>query len=71
LQKLVIIRGPSGSGKTTIANSLIAKLGHGYLLDLDEVREDVFQAYLKCSMKYENVVGEMFLGNSHTTDPED
>ena len=69
--KLVIIRGPPGIGKTTIANVLIAKLDKGYLLKLDETRTDLFQAYLTCAMKYENVIGEMFFGNSHTTNPSE
>ena len=50
-----MIRGPTGVGKTTIANALIAKLGQGYLLKLDESSTDIFQAYLTCSMKCENV----------------
>jgi deoxyadenosine/deoxycytidine kinase len=69
MRKLIIIRGPPGVGKTTIANVLIAKLEKGYLLRLDEIRNDLFQSYLDCSVKYENVVGEMFFGNSHTTNP--
>lgn len=69
MRKLIVIRGPTGVGKTTIANALIAKLGQGYLLKLDESSTDIFQAYLTCSMKYENVVAELFFGNSHTTDP--
>ena len=69
--KLIIIRGPPGIGKTTIANALISKLDKGYLLRLDETRTDLFQAYLICAMKYENVIGEMFFGNSHTTNPSE
>ncbi|MGA8844301.1 MAG: hypothetical protein WB511_12020 [Nitrososphaeraceae archaeon] len=69
MRKLIVIRGPTGVGKTTIANALIAKLGQGYLLKLDEISADIFQAYLTCSMKCENVVAELFFGNSHTTDP--
>jgi len=69
--KLIIIRGPPGIGKTTIANTLIAKLDKAFLLRLDETRIDLFQAYLTCAMKYENVIGEMFFGNSHTTNPSD
>ena len=69
--KFIIIRGPTGVGKTTIANALIAKLGQGYLLTLDEIRSDLFQAYLTCAMKYENIMGEMFFGNSHTTNPSE
>ena len=71
MRKLIIIRGPPGIGKTTIANALIAKLDKGYLLRLDETRTDLFQAYLTCAMKYENVIGEMFFGNSHTTNPSE
>lgn len=69
--KLIIIRGPPGIGKTTIANTLIAKLDNAFLLRLDEIRIDLFQAYLTCAMKYENVIGEMFFGNSHTTNPSE
>jgi hypothetical protein len=69
--KFIIIRGPTGVGKTTVANALIAKLGEGYLLSLDEIKSDLFQAYLTCAMKYENIVGEMFFGNSHTTNPSE
>ena len=71
MRKLIIIRGPPGIGKTTIANALIAKLDKGYLLRLDETRTDLFQSYLTCALKYENVVGEMFFGNSHTTNPSE
>jgi len=71
LRKLIIIRGPTGIGKTTIANALINKLGHTYLLKLDETRPDLFRSYLECSIKYENVVGEMFFGDSHTTNPSE
>jgi len=69
--KFIIIRGPTGVGKTTIANAIIAKWGEGYLLSLDEIKSDLFQAYLTCAMKYENIVGEMFFGNSHTTNPSE
>lgn len=68
--KFIIIRGPTGVGKTTVANAIIAKWGEGYLLSLDEIKSDLFQAYLTCAMKYENIVGEMF-GNSHTTNPSE
>ena len=71
MRKLIITRGPPGIGKTTIANALIAKLDKGYLLRLDETRTDLFQSYLTCALKYENVVGEMFFGNSHTTNPSE
>ena len=64
--KFIIIRGPTGVGKTTFANALIAKLGQGYLLTLDEIRSDLFQAYLTCAMEYENIVGEMFFGFART-----
>ena len=46
MRKFIVIRGPTGVGKTTIANALIAKLGQGYLLKLDESNTDIFQAYL-------------------------
>ena len=59
--KFIIIRGPTGVGKTTVANAIIAKWGEGYLLGLDEIKSDLFQTYLTCAMKYENIVGEMFL----------
>lgn len=71
MSKFIIIRGPTGVGKTTVANALIAKLGEGYLLSLDEIKSDLFQANLTCAMKYENIVGEMFFGNSHTTNPSE
>ena len=69
--KFIIIRGPTGVGKTTVANAIIAKWGEGYLLGLDEIKSDLFQTYLTCAMKYENIVGEMFFGNSHTTNPSE
>jgi|SRR6476659_4614862 len=71
MSKLIVLRGPTGVGKTTIGNALIAKLGGGYLLKLDEIRPDLFQSYLSCSSKYDNIVGELFFGNSHTTNPSE
>ena len=49
---------------------MIAKLDKGYLLGLDETMTELFQA-LTCALKYENVVGEMFFGTSHTTNPSE
>ena len=46
------------------------QLDKGYLLRLDKTRTELFQA-LTCALKYENVVGEMFFGNSHTTNPSE
>jgi hypothetical protein len=71
LKNLIIIRGPVGIGKTTIANSLVAKLGPNtsYLIDLNEMRTDIFHAYMTSSQKYDNIIAEMFYGGFHTTNP--
>ena len=71
---LVILRGPAGSGKTTIQRHLIEKLnafGSTHYLLLDEINEIRFCECLKKCLKYENVIAEMYYGNSHTEKPDE
>jgi thymidylate kinase len=72
---LIILRGPAGSGKSTVSKRLknkfkIQKSIDSYLLNLDEVREIVFESYMKEALEYEYVIGEIYYGNNHTTKPE-
>ena len=72
---LIILRGPAGSGKSTVSKGLknkikIQKPIDSYLLNLDEIREIVFESYMKEALEYECVIGEMFFGDEHTTTPE-
>ena len=77
MNRLIILRGPAGSGKTCVSASLIDLLGkdNGCILNLDITYpyEDRFNQNLKewCSMgiSYKTVIGMMFYGNSHTTNP--
>ena len=72
---LIILRGPAGSGKSTVSKGLKNKINiqkpiDSYLLNLDEVREIVFESYMKEALEHECVIGEMYYGNYHTTKPE-
>jgi thymidylate kinase len=72
---LIILRGPAGSGKTTVSKGLKNKIKEQrsidpYLLNLDEIREVVFERYMREALEHECVIAEMFYGNEHTTKPE-
>ena len=61
-----------GSGKTCVSASLIDLLGkNACILDLDitHPNEDKFNQKLKECLRYKTVIGMMFYGNSHTTNP--
>ena len=73
MNRLIILRGPAGSGKTCVSASLIDLLGkdNGCILDLDitHPNEDKFNQNIKECLRYKTVIGMMFYGNSHTTNP--
>jgi thymidylate kinase len=70
---LIILRGPAGSGKTSICNAIMQILGkkNSCKLDLDitNPQEDKFEKNLMKCLSSESVIGMMFYGNSHTTEP--
>jgi ABC-type dipeptide/oligopeptide/nickel transport system ATPase component len=70
---LIILRGPAGSGKTSVCHAIVQILGeeNSCKLDLDITypQEDKFENNLRICLIYENVIGMMFYGNSHTGDP--
>lgn len=69
----MILRGPAGSGKTTISEALVERIGKddACILDLDitGTDEQKFNEKLEKCLSYDNAIGMMFYGNSHTTDP--
>jgi len=72
---LIVLRGPVGSGKTAIQKYLIDRLNaqksdSAHYLWLDETLEGNFDQCLLSSLKYENVIAEMYYGNSHTDMPD-
>jgi tRNA uridine 5-carbamoylmethylation protein Kti12 len=75
---LIILRGPAAAGKTSIKNNLLRRLGEdaAFLhLDIIESRDNPlstanFQKMYANALKHKNVVGEMYFGDSHTTDPK-
>ena len=73
LKSLIILRGPAGSGKTTICNAMVEVLGayHSNILDLDITgsQEYKFERNLRNCLSSEYIIGMMFYGNSHTTEP--
>lgn len=70
---LIVLRGPTGVGKTKISNNLRTKFESEktFLLNLDEVNPIKFNQYLQEAVKYDIVIGEMYYGNSHTTQPQE
>jgi len=68
MPNLIILRGPMGSGKSTIGKYLREKLGDSYRLDLDRNADNEIE-FLDVALLRDNVVGEMYDGGSHTTDP--
>ena len=73
MKRLIILRGPAGSGKTTVSMALRDKIGENdtYVLDLDVTHHDEhkFNRNLEDCLQHRNVIGEIFYGNSHTTNP--
>jgi predicted ABC-type ATPase len=73
MRRLIILRGPAGSGKTTVSVALANKIGkeNTCILDLDitNSNENRFESNLQECMESSNVIGMMFYGNSHTTEP--
>jgi shikimate kinase len=68
MPNLIILRGPMGSGKSTIGKYLREKLDDSYRLDLDRNADNEIE-FLDEALLRDNVVGEMYDGGSHTTDP--
>lgn len=69
---LIILRGPMGSGKSSIATQIKQIFGgknNTVILDLDRTGEE-FTQEMQWALDYENVVGEISDGASHTTDPQ-
>ena len=73
MNRLIILRGPMGSGKSSVSTSLMELLGKdcACILDLDMTHPyaDKFNQNLKECLIYKTVIGMMFYGNSHTTNP--
>lgn len=73
MKRLIILRWPAGSGKTTVSEALVDKIGesNSCVLDLDITHHDEqkFNQNLDKCLRYNNVLGMMFYGNSHTMDP--
>jgi thymidylate kinase len=69
---LIILRGTMGVGKSSVRDYLMTKLGRDktVFLNLDEVVASRFDPNITQALSSENVVGEMFYGNSHTDNPE-
>jgi hypothetical protein len=74
MKRLIILRGPAGSGKTSVSRSITELVGkdNACILDLDitHPQEGKFNQNLEECLRYGTVVGMMFYGNSHTTDPD-
>ena len=74
MKRLIILRGPAGSGKTSVSISITELVGkdNACILDLDiaHPQEGKFNQNLEECLRYRTVVGMMFYGNSHTTDPD-
>jgi hypothetical protein len=69
MKRLIILRGPMGSGKTKVGLYLLEALEDSALLDLDLNANGPIQS-IDESLGKKNVIGELFYGNSHTTDPQ-
>src|SRR5438132_4233013 len=74
----VILRGPAAAGKSTISKALIRRLGSdAAYLHLDIIESEYnpasttqFRTSLTNALRHKYVVGEMFYGDSHTTNPK-
>lgn len=67
---LIILRGPAGSGKSEVYKGLKDKISiDSCFLNLDQTSK-TFESNLKEALESEYVIGEMFSGNGHTTNPE-
>lgn len=72
---LIILRGPAGSGKSEVCCELQKgieneKSMRSCFLNLDQTCHDEFENNMKKALKFKYVVGEMFSGNGHTTNPK-
>jgi tRNA uridine 5-carbamoylmethylation protein Kti12 len=68
MKRLIILRGPMGSGKTKAGLYLLEALEDSALLDPDLNANGRIQT-IDESLGKKNVLGELFYGNSRTTDP--
>lgn len=67
---LKILRGPAGCGKSKVYGGLKNKISiDNCFLNLDEINKEPFEKNIKKALKYECIIGEMFSGNGHTTNP--
>jgi hypothetical protein len=71
---LIILRGPADSGKSSVCCGLKKKIRNeksidSCFLNLDQIN-DTFEINLMESLECKCVIGEMFYGNGHTTNPE-
>ena len=72
---LIILRGPAGAGKSSVQDKLIKIIGEQKTfknyskLNLDQIEESKFDQNMK-KAESEIVIGEMFSGDQHTTNPE-
>ncbi|MFZ0896553.1 MAG: AAA family ATPase [Candidatus Nitrosopolaris sp.] len=70
---LIILRGPKGSGKSSISECLIERLGSDtYRLDIDTTNEQehLFEQHLREALSKQYVIGEIYSGKLHTSEPE-
>ena len=72
---LIILRGPAGSGKSEVCCELRKKIEReksikSYFFNLDEICHEKFENYVKEALKSKYVIGEMFSGNGHTSNPK-
>ena len=70
------MRGPAGAGKSSVKNKLINIISDQNIFksyskfNLDQVEESKFDQNMKQALETEIVIGEMFSGDQHTTNPE-
>jgi hypothetical protein len=68
---LIILRGPAGSGKLEVYEGSNDKISiYICFLNLDEINKEPFEKNIVKALEYKCVIGEMFSGNGHTTNPE-
>lgn len=69
------LRGPAGSGKSEVCEGLKDKINErksvdSCFLNLDETKPETFRDNLNDVLECQYVIGEMFSGNGHTTNPK-
>lgn len=72
---LIILRGPAGSGKSEVCEGLKDRIKEhksidSCFLNLDQTNPEIFKSNMKEALECKYVIGEMFSGNGHTTNPE-